>query len=69
MAGPYNEDTVKSVAAHFEKLLGQPVTFAVTQDDKLIGGFRALVDGKLYDASIATQTERMLCHLADKGQG
>ena len=52
-AGPFGEDQIESVKRHFCELLGQEVSFEVKQNDALIGGFLAIIDGKIYDASVA----------------
>lgn len=60
LAGPYDEKLIQTIETSMQKLLHQPVHFVVRQDSRLIGGFRAIVDGNLYDASILTKTQRML---------
>jgi F-type H+-transporting ATPase subunit alpha len=52
-AGPFGEDQIESVKQHFYALLGQEVSFEVKQNEALIGGFLAIIDGKIYDASVA----------------
>ena len=52
-AGPFGEEQIESVKRHFCELLGQEVSFEVKQNDALIGGFLAIIDGKIYDASVA----------------
>ena len=52
-AGPFGEDQIESVKKHFNELLGQEVSFEVKQNEALIGGFLAIIDGKIYDASVA----------------
>lgn len=54
---------VGQVQAHFTALLGYRVTFDVTEDPSLIGGFTAEVGGKLYDASLRTQLTQLEQHL------
>lgn len=66
ISGPYDYVMVDKITAGFEKLLGQQVEFVVKQDKQLIGGFRAMIDGRLYDASIATKIDHMLRHLKDE---
>ena len=53
IAGPFGEDQIESVKRHFNELLGQEVSFEVKQNEALIGGFLAIIDGKIYDASVA----------------
>jgi F-type H+-transporting ATPase subunit alpha len=52
-AGPFGEDQIESVKRHFNELLGQEVSFEVKRNEALIGGFLAIIDGKIYDASVA----------------
>jgi len=52
-AGPFGEEQIASVKRHFNELLGQEVSFEVKQNEALIGGFLAIIDGKIYDASVA----------------
>ena len=52
-AGPFGEDQIESVKRHFVELLGQEVSFEVKRNEALIGGFLAIIDGKIYDASVA----------------
>ena len=52
-AGPFGEEQIESVKQHFKKLLGQDVVFDVRRNEALIGGFLAIIDGKVYDASVA----------------
>ena len=52
-AGPFGEEQIESVKKHFNELLGQEVSFEVKRNDALIGGFLAIIDGKIYDASVA----------------
>ncbi len=53
IAGPFGEEQIASVKQHFNELLGQEVSFEVKRNDALIGGFLAIIDGKIYDASVA----------------
>ena len=52
-AGPFGEEQIESVKRHFNELLGQEVSFEIKQNEALIGGFLAIIDGKIYDASVA----------------
>ena len=52
-AGPFGEEQIASVKKHFNELLGQEVSFEVKRNEALIGGFLAIIDGKIYDASVA----------------
>lgn len=51
-ATPLAEKDIETLEARFHELLGEQVTFTVEEDESLIGGFRAYVDGVLYDMSM-----------------
>ena len=63
IAGPYDESCIDNITQALSKMLGQPVSLDVEEDASLIGGFRAIVDGKLYDASLLTQCKQIRRHL------
>lgn len=66
VAGPFEKPEVDKVSAHFARLLGQSVEFEVQRDESLIGGFLAMVDGKVYDSSISVQLKDMGRYMLDK---
>jgi len=49
----FGEDQIESVKQHFKSLLGQDVVFEIKHNDALIGGFLAIINGKIYDASVS----------------
>ncbi|HWQ98785.1 MAG TPA: F0F1 ATP synthase subunit alpha [Clostridia bacterium] len=49
----FGEDQIESVKQHFKTLLGQDVVFDIKHNDALIGGFLAIINGKIYDASVS----------------
>ena len=53
IAGPFGKEQIESVKAHFAELLGEDVEFDVRRNESLIGGFMALINGKVYDSSVA----------------
>ena len=53
IAGPFDEEQIGSIRKHFAELLGEDVDFEIKKNDGLIGGFLAIIDGKVYDASFA----------------
>ena len=53
IAGPFDEEQIGSIEKHFAELLGEDVAFEIKKNDGLIGGFLAIIDGKVYDASFA----------------
>lgn len=63
VAGPFGEEQLGSLRARFERLLGGEVSFDVVRDERLIGGFLAFVDGKVYDASVSSRMKDVLHYL------
>ncbi|MGI5970826.1 MAG: F0F1 ATP synthase subunit delta [Oscillospiraceae bacterium] len=55
IAPSFDEAAVKSVCDEFSALYGKPLDFDVVRDEKLIGGFIAMIDGKIYDASFSSR--------------
>ena len=47
------------IADGFAKKLGESVHFNVVLDAKILGGFIAIIDGVVYDASYACQMEEI----------
>ena len=66
VAGPFDQPEIDKVTEHFTRLLGQPVAFEVKRDENLIGGFLAMVDGKVYDSRIAVQLKDLGRYMLDK---
>ena len=65
MAPPYDERDVERIKQEMEAKLGQRLTWQVTDDDTLIGGFCLFVGGKVYDASLKTQLDQLRALLTD----
>ncbi len=63
IAGPYDDKLIGNIEAQFSRLLGGEVTFDVQRDERLIGGFLAMVDGKVYDSSILSRVKDVERHL------
>jgi F0F1-type ATP synthase delta subunit len=55
LAAPYDEATVKAIKDGFSKQYGNELDFEIVEDNKIIGGFIAIIDGKVYDASISSR--------------
>ena len=51
----FSESQVTAIKEKFEKLLKSAVEFEALQDDSLIGGFVAHIDGVAYDASLKSR--------------
>ncbi len=50
-----DEATISAVCREFSELLGRPLEFDTVCDEKLIGGFIAMIDGKVYDTSYSSR--------------
>ena len=66
IAQPYSEEMVERITNEFSALLNKTVVFTVVEDESLIGGFRAAISGKLYDASLVTRTRVALARLVSE---
>jgi F0F1-type ATP synthase delta subunit len=55
IAPSFDEDAIKLVCDKFSALSGEPLEFDVIKDEKLIGGFIAMIGGKVYDTSFSSQ--------------
>jgi F0F1-type ATP synthase delta subunit len=50
-----DEATVNAVCAEFSAFYKRELEFDVIKDEKLIGGFIAMIDGKVYDTSFSSR--------------
>lgn len=55
VAPSFDDKAVRLVCDEFNALMGKPLDFDVIKDEKLIGGFIAMIDGKVYDASFSSR--------------
>jgi len=55
IAAPYDEATIKAIRDGFSKQFGKELDFEVVEDNKILGGFIAIIDGKVYDASFSSR--------------
>lgn len=55
IAKPYNEATIKAIRDGFTRQYGTELDFEVVEDDKIIGGLFAIIDGKVHDASFSSR--------------
>jgi F0F1-type ATP synthase delta subunit len=55
IAPSFDEKTIASVCSEFSALIGRPLDFDIVKDEKLIGGFIAMIDGKVYDTSFSSR--------------
>ncbi len=66
IAGPFNNELIGNIEAQFSRILGSEVTFDVQRDERLIGGFLAMVDGKVYDSSLSSRMKDVERHLFER---
>ena len=64
LAAPCDNDQLAAIIDRLERLLGCHLELTTEIDSSLIGGFAALVDGKVYDFSYVTQLTAMQQKLA-----
>lgn len=55
IAAQYEEATLQKIKDGFSKQYGETLDFEVVEDSKLIGGFIAIIDGKVFDASYSSR--------------
>lgn len=55
ISSPYDEGIIKSIRDGFTKKLGKAPDFEVVENDNILGGFIAIIDGKVYDASYSSR--------------
>jgi F0F1-type ATP synthase delta subunit len=55
IASPYDEATIKAIRDGFSAKFGQELDFEIVEDNKILGGFIAIIDGKVYDASFSSR--------------
>jgi F0F1-type ATP synthase delta subunit len=55
IAPPYDEETVRRIRRGFAERLGEEPDFEIVEDKKLLGGFVAIIDDKVYDASFSSR--------------
>ena len=57
IAPPYTQAQISKIEAEFSVRLEQDVQFTVEEDSSLLGGFIAMIDGTVYDNSLATRLQ------------
>jgi F0F1-type ATP synthase delta subunit len=55
VAPSFDEAAIRLVCDGLSALSGEPIDFDVVKDDKLLGGFIVMFDGKVYDNSFSTR--------------
>ena len=66
IAKPYDKDNIEKIKTHFRYIVDPGLEFDVVEDNTLIGGFIAYVNGKVYDASIKTKLYELSSHINKK---
>ena len=64
---PYDEETVNTIKAGFAKQYGENLDFEIVEDDKLLGGFIAIINGRVYDTSFSTRLHEIGKQLSASG--
>jgi F0F1-type ATP synthase delta subunit len=55
VAPSFDDEGIRLVCDEFAALIGEPLEFDVIRDEKLIGGFIAMIEGKVYDTSFSSK--------------
>ena len=58
-AAPLTEQQLHTIERGFTDRLGSYVSLRVESDPELIGGFKAIIEGIVYDASVKAQLEHI----------
>lgn len=53
------EEEIKDIEKKFDELAGRPMTYEVSVDPSLIGGFKAFVDNTIYDFTVRSYLDRI----------
>ena len=66
IAGPFTDALSREISEQLARLVGQEVQLSVCRDDRLIGGFKAMVNGKVYDSSVLARLKDVQRHLFER---
>lgn len=66
IASPYDEATIKAIRDGFSKKYGEELDFEIIEDNKILGGFIAIIDGKVYDASFSSRLHEISRQLSNE---
>ncbi|MDR0490893.1 MAG: F0F1 ATP synthase subunit alpha [Oscillospiraceae bacterium] len=58
---------IESVREGFERKIGANLDFEVVENEKITGGFIAIVEGKVYDASFSSKLDEFSRHMLEPG--
>jgi len=59
VASKQDESLIDSVRTGFEQRFGVKLDFEIVENEKITGGFIAIIDGKVYDASFSSRLEEL----------
>ncbi|MDR0445829.1 MAG: F0F1 ATP synthase subunit alpha [Oscillospiraceae bacterium] len=62
-----DKNAIAAVVGGFAKRLGEAPDFDVVEDKKIAGGFIAIIDGRVYDASFSSRLHELSESLMDEG--
>jgi len=63
-----DEKLIASVREGFESKLGEKLDFEVVESKKITGGFVAVIDGKVYDASFSSRLHELSRQMVNPGE-
>lgn len=66
IASPYDETMIKAIRDGFSKQYGEELDFEIIEDNKILGGFIAIIDGKVYDASFSSRLHEISRQLSNE---
>ncbi|MDR3209216.1 MAG: F0F1 ATP synthase subunit delta, partial [Oscillospiraceae bacterium] len=69
VADARNEAGIAAVLRGFREKLGEDLDFDVVEDEKLTGGFIAIIEGRVYDASFASRLHDLTENLTNDSAG
>jgi len=59
VASAQDDNLIKTICEGFENRLGVALDFDIIEDEKITGGFIAVIDGKVYDASFSSRLNEL----------
>lgn len=62
---PIDAETEAYIAQKFNGMLGEPVSFTKRVDESILGGFVAIINGKVYDGSVRSGMKTMKDFITD----
>ena len=65
VASKQDEALIASIRAGFEEKHGSSLDFELIEDQKITGGFIAIIDGKVYDASFSSRLDELSRHMVE----